>query len=111
MSQSSEPAAPQSEVVNSGNTNQPPHLEAYTDPALTTRNATPATAVPDPVPAPSGSTTTGEVTVYDPPDIDHTPINAAAVAKPHAPNSWKPGRDPYKVDGMVGQDFFKRTGA
>lgn len=106
MSQSSSPAAPQSEVANTAEANAQAHIDAYTDRSITKRNVEPTEAVPTPLPAKSGSTTLGEVTVYDPAGTDHEPANAD-VNTPAAPNSWKPGRDPYKVDGMVGQDFFK----
>lgn len=30
---------------------------------------------------------------------------------PNSPNSWKPGRDYYANNGMVGQDFFRNSGS
>lgn len=113
MSQQSEfnsPQAPQTEFSNSGHTNIPAHIEAYTDRTLTDRNVIPTDTVPTPQPTPSGSTTLGAITVYDPPNTNHTPDNDGAVTPPHSPNSWKPGRDPYKNNGMVGQDFFRNGG-
>ncbi len=77
----------------------------YVDQSLTQRG--PYTQDGDPVtPAPSNANTTGQTSVYDVAGTDHTPDNSDAPAVPAAPASWKPGRDPYKNQGMVGQDFF-----
>jgi hypothetical protein len=110
-SEFADPPAPQAALENKGGAAQtrPAFIGPYVDQALTTRNP-PATTIPD-VPVKSGSTTLGEITVYDPPGVDHTPGGQGATTPPHSPNSWRPGRDPYKVDGMPGQDFLKNAGS
>ncbi len=74
------------------------------DQGLTVWNATPTSTAVDPRDITRGvfdqMTRTYEV---DP--TDHTPSNVG-VTHPHAPTPWQPGRDPYKIGGMVGQPFF-----
>lgn len=81
----------------------------YTDTSITKRNVTNDSA-PTPSPARSGSTTLGGVTVYEPAGTDHEPGDQGAETKPNSPTAWAPGRDPYAVDGAVGQDFLKNQG-
>lgn len=81
----------------------------YVDQSLTKRNPSHAVPPMGDTPAKSGSTTLGEVTIYDVPEVDHEPGDQGATEPPHSPNSWKPGRDPYKNNGMVGQDFMKNV--
>lgn len=78
---------------------------AYTDPALTVRNPQQTLNAVDPTQVRD----LGPVRAYDVPGVDHDPNNPAS-AVPNAPTPWRPGRDPYKVDGMPGQDFFKNQG-
>lgn len=106
------PPAPQSEVVTRSTTNNPARLNAYTDPNLTKRNAVPTAGqtVMPPTPPPSGSTTLGNIRpVYandKVQEIDQTASNPGVAIPAQAPNSWVPGRDPYKNQGMPGQEFF-----
>lgn len=75
----------------------------YVDQALTTRNlAGQASTAVDPL----DEKNLGEVHVYDPAGRqksgfpEQTPL-------PNSPVAWRNGRDYYKNNGMVGQDFFK----
>lgn len=45
--------------------------------------------------------------LYDNADTEYDASHPGAAVLPHATRDWVPGRDPYKNDGMVGQDFFK----
>ena len=110
----------------------------YIDPAITIAlppdgafgRATPlpafnAVPAPEPAPAKSGSTTQGATTAYDPvtaagvDTADHEPNNAGAVPPAGQPlndivsvdvvGDVPRTRDPYREDGMVGQDFFKKA--
>jgi hypothetical protein len=54
--------------------------------------------------------------------VDHAPGDQGAVVPPHSPVAWQIeqvdvegtdipfGRDPYRNDGMIGQDFLKNQG-
>ena len=81
----------------------------YVDPAITkaapplgafgsntpTAAPNPEGTVPDASPAdapgsePSGSTTLGEVKVYDTPEVNHEPGDQGAVPPPHSPNNGR----------------------
>lgn len=81
----------------------------YTDVSLTRRNVTNPTAVPQ-GPARSGSHTQGNIRRFYAEDqvqeVDSTPTNDVD-PPPHSPNHWAFGRDYYKNNGMVGQDFMR----
>ena len=99
---------PQATIRTSGGSLATEPRGAYVDQGLTKRNDSPT---PDAIlPARSGSTTLGEVTIYDIPTVNHEPGDQGAVVPPHSPNSWTPDRDYYTIDGMPGQDFFKNQG-
>lgn len=83
------------------------HANAYTDPALTTRQVTNDDAPESYDPPKSGPTTQGGVTVYEKEGTDHEPGDQGATPVPHAGNNWKPGRDLYANNGSVGQNPFK----
>lgn len=48
--------------------------------------------------------------VYDVAGTNHEPGDQGAVTPPQAGSSWVYGRDPYKVGGAVGQEFFNNQG-
>lgn len=124
-SQYSDPPAPYTAVVTGGGPNAAPRLNAYTDPALTKRNAQGNAAESD-LPPGSGSRTLGGIRpVYaedQNEDIDNTAAaaaNASVAPPPKAPNKWVGAktpdnifraRDPYRNNGMVGQDYLKNQG-
>lgn len=111
-SQSATPKAPQAEVITVSGSNDTARVGPYTDTARTKRNvsSTPDTIVP----AKSGSTTLGSTRPVYAADrakeIDSGEAVQTTSPRPASPSSWKPGRDPYKIDGMVGQGFFKNGG-
>jgi len=83
---------------------EPARTGPYTDPNITFRNPPSQTIVP--TPAKSGPTTLGGVTVYDAAGTNHEPGAQGATKPANAPLGWQPLRDPYRNNGMVGQDFF-----
>lgn len=97
---------PQVEIYTTGG-EVPGRRGAYTDQELTTLNAD---QVSDLVPVPFFQQALGGTGVYNPPEFQGSDFSAQPV-KPHAPMAWRMGRDPYKNDGMVGQDFFKHGGS
>lgn len=123
--QVNDPPSPQSEIVTVAGDNQSPRVNAYTDPALTTRNATETAAASD-LPAPkSPATSQGDIReVYANDQQSNLDNDAAATENvnvdppPHAPNKMARGtvngrrvsRDPYANGGMVGQSFFNNQG-
>ncbi len=84
---------------------RPAFYGPYTDHGLTTRNPVQTSLAVDPL----DEQNLGETTVYNIEGVDHQPDNSDVAVKPNSPNSWKVGRDPYAIDGMVGQDFFKKS--
>jgi hypothetical protein len=55
----------------------------------------------------SGSTTLGEVEVYDIPTVDHEPGDQGAESPPHSGSTtWVPDRDRYANEGAVGQEYL-----
>ena len=90
--------------------------------------------IPTPVPARSGSTTLGRVTIYDPVTpqgvdlVDFEPGDQGAQPPPYSPNSWEiedqtinegvdgaqstqsRSRDYYRNGGMIGQGFLNNQG-
>lgn len=102
------PPSPQDNIENVSGTNRTAFIGPYTDRALTVRKP-PAQTIAD-VPAKSGSTTLGDITVYDIPTVDHDPGDQGATQPAASGNKWVSGRDPYKNSGMVGQTFFNNQG-
>lgn len=108
--------------------NETAHAGPYVDQSITKRNVDNEAAgltVPTPVPARSGATTLGETKIYETVDqagaslVNHEPGDQGAQAIPHSPNSWAieddadgfpRSRDPYRNNGMTGQDFFDNQG-
>lgn len=123
--QVNDPPSPQSEIVTAAGANKPPRVNAYTDPALTTRNSEETAAASD-LPAPkSPETSQGDIREVYANDQQSNVENDAAEAEnvgvdppPAAPNKWARGtvngarvsRDPYANQGMVGQTFFNNQG-
>lgn len=119
--QVNDPPSPQSEIVTVAGANQSPRVNAYTDPALTTRNSEETAAASD-LPAPkSPSNSQGDIRPVYANDQNSNIENVAAATEnvnvdppPAAPNKWARGtvngrrvsRDPYANQGMVGQTFF-----
>lgn len=99
---------PQATIRTTGGSASTEPRGAYVDQSLTRRNVQPT--ADEIVPARSGSTTLGEITVYDPPGVNHEPGDQGAEVPAHSPNSWQPDRDYYANGGMVGQDFFNNQG-
>ncbi len=77
----------------------------YVDQALTKRNlqGQVSTAV-----NPLDEKNRGEVKVYRPAGWQGSGFTTKTPL-PNSPNSWRVGRDPYAIDGMVGQDFTKNN--
>ena len=113
-SASLEPKAPNAQVLTTSGPNDTPRIDAYTDPALTTRNSE-ETPVEAPLPAKSGPKTLGNTRPFYAEDllqeIDQTSAeteNAAVEQPPHSPNSWQMqtrngnrySRDPYANNGL-----------
>lgn len=100
-SEFADPPAPQSQVITDSGPNKSPRRDAYTDPALTKRNA--QSSVPA---APTLVENLGSNrAMYASDDLDEiaqTATNPGVAPAPHSPNSWKPGRDPYANSGYDG---------
>jgi hypothetical protein len=101
---------PQASIRTTSGADQTEPVGPYVDRSLTKRNPANDDAPASYSPEKSGSTTLGEIVVYDKPGTDHTPGDQGATVPPHSPNSWTPGRDYYKNNGMVGQDFTQNQG-
>jgi hypothetical protein len=95
---------PQAQIQTVSTTRNQAFRGPYVDQAITYRNVTNSPVTP----FPSARNSTAPVTVYDIPGVNHDPSNPAR-DMPAAKVAWVPGRDPYKTDGMVGQDFFKNA--
>jgi hypothetical protein len=103
---------PQAKIETVSSNNLTAARGAYVDTSLTRRNGS---STPDAIlPLKSGSTTLGNIRRFyaenRAEEIDATVGDQGAVVPPHSPVAWKPGRDYYKIDGMVSQDFYKNQG-
>lgn len=120
-SQSEDPPAPQSEIIKVTGTNNPARINAYTDLSLTRRNVSGTLAASDQPPKKSPENSQGDIRPVYASDkaqsianIAAATANAAVTQPPPAANKWVRGtvngrrvsRDPYAVNGMVGQSFF-----
>lgn len=95
---------PQNVIRTSSGTNATEPVNAYVDQSLTKRNIDNGD-VEEALPARSGSTTLGEITVYEKEGTNHEPGDQGATPPANAPNYMAPGRDLYANNGAVGQGF------
>lgn len=98
---------PQASISTSGGVRRTEPRGAYVDQALTTRNLAGQTSQ---AVNPLRPFDRGNTKVYDVEGTQKTGFPDRA-ALPHSPNAWRTGRDYYANNGMVGQPFFRNSGA